>query len=895
MLAIDGATGGTLSTKIFMPQNISVPLLASALVALALGSPAGAQQDTTKAEVMAGAAQSAAGVRAQIRSSGMSPQQIRERLRAKGLNESILDEYISGAAGGQGAASLAPSRDVLAAITVLGQADQKEQDAATRRPVEGSRAATPTSIDGLEVFGMNVFKRSTNQFEPNLAGPVDQNYRLGPLDVLAIITSGQVEVAHSLEVTRGGYVVVPQVGQVYVANLTLGQATTAIVNGLRRVYEGAGTAPGSPTRVSLNVARLRTNQIFVIGEVDTPGSFQVSAAGTALSALYAAGGPTVNGSMRKVEIRRGGAVVDTFDMYDYLLRGDASHDARLDNGDVVFVPPNPTHVAITGEVMRPAWYELKNGETLADLVATAGSYRPTASRTRLEISRFLPPAERTPSRERVQFDVKGPELAQGTAPRTALRDGDRVNVLAITSPLRDVVSVSGNVWAPGQLGLEPGMRLSEALRTAGGLKPGSYLDEVVITRTLPDKSLQLIRAQLMDSLGSSNPDIALQDADSIRVYAREEFRPARFVTIGGAVNKGIAIPFSEGMTLRQAILAAGGLRESAYLPEVEVMRLPVDRSNGALGQVIRVPLDSSYLFEIGPDGEYLGPPGIPARTSKAEEVALKPYDRVNVLEQTGFSLGGSIVLGGEIRFPGVYGITSRDERLSDVIARAGGLTPLAHPDGAVFRRSISPSDSANRAKLLSRVSLDRAYAISIDQLSTTSRTSGAPVQAASDVVAAQESLRATLYAGEEQTDRIAIDLSGILRQRAHGDNFIVQDGDKLTIPQINPIVTVRGFVNSPSVLPWREGATLSDYVAGAGGVTTNGDLRKTFVQQPNGRVEQVRIRRLRPDGEPIPRPGAVIVVAPEETRRSFKFPTQAVLTGLATLATTILAIVSLSK
>ena len=855
-------------------------------------------QDSTKAEVAALQMQSAQSVRDRIRSSGMTPTQIRDRLRERGLSPTILDAYMGQAAGGAGNPDLAPGREILAAVAVLGEAQQREMDASTRPPMAGGTVLTPLTIDGLEVFGMRVFARGTNEFEPNVAGPVDANYRLGPLDIVTVIATGQVELAHSLEVTRNGFIVIPQVGQVYVANLTLAEATEVILRQMRRSYEGAGTSASSSTRVSVNVARLRSNQVFIIGDVVTPGSYQVSAAGTALTALYAAGGPTINGSMRRVEVRRGGVTVTTFDMYDYLLRGDASKDVRLQNGDVVFVPSNPKRVAIAGEITRPAWYELKPGETLADLVALAGGYTPTAARRRLEVSRILPPAERTNGRERVAFDVQGPELEQGTAPRTPLAAGDRVTVLGITSPVRDVITVAGNVWAPGTVGLRAGMRLSDVLKKAGGIRADTYLDQVEISRRLPDQRVISLHSRFLDTLGTLSPDLEVQDGDVVRIYAISDFRPARTVTIGGAVNAGVTIPFTEGLTLRQALLAAGGLKESAYLPEVEIARIPATRGSGEMATVFRVPLDSSYIFERGPDGKYLGAPGIPASGQAGPDVLLKPYDQVNVLEQPEWGLGGSILLGGEVRFPGYYAIKNRGERLTDVIARAGGVTTRAYPEAGVLRRLVSNMDQAERARLLQRVEMDRNYAMAVEGVIAAGRAS--QVAAGAGGVSAalsgeQSALRAALAAGDSGSDRVAIDLPGVLRSASHPDNLIVRPGDQLFIPVINPTVTVRGFVNSPVTLPYRAGATLADYIASAGGVTQNADIRHAFVQQPSGRVETYHQYRLRPDRMPVPGPGAVIVVPPKEVKVPGTSSWANVVAALGTFATAAAAIISLTR
>ena len=285
---------------------------------------------------------------------------------------------------------------------------------------------------------------------------MDEHYRLGPGDVLVLTLTGDVELAHSLEVTREGFVVIPQVGQLHVANLTLGQLDALLATRLSRAFGSVGKGPGTGTRYSVSVSRLHLNQVFVVGEATMPGSYQVSSAGTALSALYAAGGPSSNGSMRRVEVRRAGRTVDVLDVYDYLLRGDASHDVRLKTGDIVFVPVHGPRVRVVGEVARPGTYEL----------------RAEAAQRRVMVERILPPGQRAPEgRDRVVIDVSADRLVALDGGAFRAEAGDVVRVFPVTDAVRDRIAVTGSVWAPGPQGFKPGMRLSDALRNAGGVRP----------------------------------------------------------------------------------------------------------------------------------------------------------------------------------------------------------------------------------------------------------------------------------------------------------------------------------------------------------------------------------------------------------------------------------------
>ncbi|HEX7938390.1 MAG TPA: SLBB domain-containing protein, partial [Gemmatimonadaceae bacterium] len=464
----------------------------------------------------------AAKVRAKISASGMSADQIRARLKAAGYDQNLLDAYLGTDTTAAGAA--APSDSVMNAVTQLGLVDTQEQDSLSRinaaaragKDVSPTLAATPreSAAPRSRIFGIDVFRRSTSQFEPDLAGPVDASYKLGPRDVMALILTGGVENSYSLEVTREGFVVIPQVGQVYVANLTLEQATDVLFRRLRSVYSGLGKEPGASTKMYVTVARLRANQVFVVGDVQIPGSYQLSSAGTMMTALYAAGGPTDNGNLRAVQLRRNNKVVSTLDVYSYLTSGDASKDARLETGDVLFVPVHGARVEISGAVIRPAIYELGPSETLRDLIRLAGGFSADASRQRVLVRRIVPPAQRTEAgRDRTVLDVASDDLRTNGAPTFPMADGDSVAVFSIADKVRNNVSVTGDVWIEGNQGFVPGMKLSDAIKQAGGVKPD--VKSVQISRLQTDQTRRELRAEFRDSLGTLVSDVPLQEDDSV--------------------------------------------------------------------------------------------------------------------------------------------------------------------------------------------------------------------------------------------------------------------------------------------------------------------------------------------------------------------------------------------
>jgi polysaccharide export outer membrane protein len=769
-------------------------------------------------------------LRERIMSSGMTPEQIRARLRAEGYPENLLDAYLTNPTATSGAEP--SSADVLSAMNALGIADSSElgglggseveQIQPGRVPVpfscdtlrvEGDnvvrlevdpRCGAPApatapryAADGSTLFGLDVFRRGTSQFEPNLAGPVDPSYRLGAGDRLVLILTGDVELAHQLNVTREGFVVVPQVGQIYVANLTLEQLEDVLYTRLGRVYSGVRRGPGATTRFSVSVSRLRSNQVYVLGDVTNPGAYRISSAATVLTALYAAGGPTENGTLRGVEVRRaGGRVASVLDVYDYLLRGDASRDVRLETSDVIFVPVHGPRVRVVGEVVRPATYELKPGEQLADVLRAAGGLTEAAAQRRVQVERIVPASQRTGSgHERVVIDITGESFAEGSTPPFAMQPGDVVRVFPISMRVRNRVTVLGNVWVPGAQGYKSGMKLSDALHSAGGLKPDAYLGQVLVTRLRPDATPEQLRARLRDMTGAVVGDIPLQEDDEIRVFSTTEFRPARYVAITGAVRKSGRYPYREGMTLRDLVLLAGGLEESAFLGEAEIARLPQDRTDGVLARTIRTPLDSSYLFERTLDGQYVTSLELPLSTASAAEPELQPYDNVLILRQPNWSLQRTVYLGGEVRFPGRYALLTKNEKLTDLIARAGGLTSEAYAEGVFFFR------------------------------------------------------------GQNRLGRIGIDLPGALKNKRSRDNLLLLDGDSVTIPAYSAIVNVRGAVNSPVAVAYVPGQDIDYYISAAGGPSRRADTKRSYVTQPSGKVESRRVLLM-----PKPRAGSVVVV-----------------------------------
>jgi protein involved in polysaccharide export with SLBB domain len=636
-----------------------------------------------------------------------------------------------------------------------------------------------------------------------------------------------------LEVTREGFVVIPQVGQLHVANLTMGQLEDQLYARLGKVYSGVRRTPNARTKFQVSLAKLRKIQVYVAGDVVRPGAYQVSAAGTALNALYAAGGPTANGSFRRIDIRRGGKLVDSVDVYDYLTQGINPTAARLRSGDVVFVPVHGGVAKVAGKVKRPAIYEMRPNETLHDLVGFAGGFDATAYQARVTIHRVLPAASRgSGGRARVVIAVGADQFLNGEAPAVPMAPGDSVTIHGVADGSRSYITVKGNVWVEGEVGHTPGMKLSDAIRLAGGPKPDVYLDRILVTRVRDDSSMVQLRSAFRDSTGAVTDDIVLDEKDEIRVFSRSTFRAERYVAVVGAVRKPGRVPYREGMTVRDAVLLADGLTPDAWLQEAEIARVADDSTPGALARTIRVPLDSSYLFDRRPGNKYSGPPGLPAPASGAPDTELEPYDNLMVMRQPGWELQRSVAITGQVRYPGRYSLKSKTDRLSDLLARAGGLTPEAYAEGVQFYRSYTGGRPTGGDPLSPVLAGSRSYL-----------TAGG-----------RDSVRRSV------TERVGIDLSKVIDDPDFQDNVLLVGGDSIHIPEFDPIIMVRGAVNSPGAVAYEPGKNLDWYVDRAGGYTQTGDQGRAYVTQPNGEREGVKRKVVFSDRVPRPKPGAMIYV-----------------------------------
>ncbi|MFQ5600057.1 MAG: SLBB domain-containing protein [Candidatus Krumholzibacteriia bacterium] len=740
----------------------------------------------------------------------LSDPRVRERLRAAGINPADLEMLLEGrqeAVPGPG-----------------GPTEVDASQSALFPPVTLPPAMAPTNMDSVQApvapdeeerganhFGYNIFTMSPKTFEPLAFGPVSPDYLIGPGDEIIITVWGAQELNAKVTVNREGYILLPDLGQVLVNSFTLGGLKNHVEKRLARIYSGIRSDGQGRTFVDVSLGKLRSIQVFVLGDVVQPGGYTMSATSTVMNALYYAGGPTLQGSMRNVRVLRSNRLLRKIDLYDYVANGDRSQDARLENGDVVFVPPVGTRVTLEGEVRHPAIYELSEGEKLEDLLKLAGGLESTAYLPRVQIERVIPFEQRSPmlQEDRKIIDLSMSEEHPGRG--VTLYDGDIVRIFRVGDILRNTVELTGTaVYKPGTYEHRRGMTVADLIETAGGLLGDAYLGWGHLVRTRADKTREL-RSFNLDAALARDPvaNLQLHELDEVQVFSVWDIRDKEYVSIEGLVRKPGRYELPEGMTITDLIVRAGGLKESAYRVHAEVARInPEAISDGKTAELIQVAM-----------GDELG------EASLAAEFELRKNDIVFIREIPNWSLQENVWITGEVKFPGKYSLTSKMERLSSLIERAGGLDPTAYLRGANFMRK------------------------------------------------------------KDDTGRMAIDFEEALKRRRRGYSkydLVMAAGDSIHIPREPKIVKVTGQVGFPSSVLWEKGRSLDYYIEQAGGTLESADKGKIRVVMANGRVQ-------RPGwfSSPEPDAGATIIVPtkPEQRdRQTLKNVAQivSILSGAAT-------------
>lgn len=669
--------------------------------------------------------------------------------------------------------------------------------------------------DALEPFGYLTFKgRAVASFQPATDMPVPQDYVVGPGDVVSVQLFGNVNAQYELSVNRDGAINFPEIGPIAVAGLEFSE--------MKEVLEARVAEQMIGVRTSITMGELRSIRVFVLGDVNRPGSYSVSSLSTVTNAMFLAGGVAPGGTLRDVQIKRSGRLVKRIDGYDLMLRGDTSNDIRLQPGDVIFVPPVGPQVGVAGEVKRPAVYELNGERTVGQLIELAGGAMPTAFEGQARLERIDEDAERTV----LTLDLRDPADRS-----TDVRDGDVIYVDPILDRLEGSVRLSGHVYRSGAYEWRPGMRLSELIPSLAQLRPQADRHYVLVRREeVPGGPIKILSADLEHALAQPGgvEDLLLQERDEVFVFDMEKGRarqvqpildqlelqatfeePRREVIVGGQVRAPGKYPLEEGMRVSDLLRAGAGLNESAYSLTAELTRyhLGPDRRR------------SSTLMQIELADVLAGDP--------AADMELAAYDVLNIQETPLWREQWSVEIRGEVNFPGRYAI-SHGETLLSLLERAGGLTEFAFPDGSVFlRESLREREREQLNRLADRIESDLATLAF-----QAARFENANLGQSMGV---GQSLLSQLR-DSEPTGRLVIDLPALVQQSNTDLDLVLKDRDVLIIPSATQEVTVLGEVQYSTSHFVREGLQRDDYISLSGGTTVNADKKRIYVVKANGAV-----------------------------------------------------------
>ncbi len=642
------------------------------------------------------------------------------------------------------------------------------------------------SGSGRKIYGHQVFNSQSLTFEPseNLATP--QNYRLGPGDEVVIDIWGTSEDHMRHTISPEGSIMISQIGPVYLNGLTIKDANQHIKSAFSRKYAGMNDAE---TDIQVTLGQVRTIQVDILGEVATPGTFRMSPFSSVFHALYRAGGINDIGSLRNIQVLRNGKKVAGVDIYDYLFKGKTSGNIRLQEGDVIIVPPYEQLVNIDGNVKRPMYYEIKPDETVKSLLDYAGGFTGDAYGGMVRLSRQS-------GTENELYNIDRGEFAT-----YRLQDGDIITVGTILDRYANRVELKGAVYRPGMFAIGDGLKtVRDLIDKADGVTEDAYTDRVLLYREGPEKQLEVVALDLKDILRGAAPDITLKRNDMLVISSVNELEERGDVYIGGQVARPGAYPYAANSTVEDLIFQAGGLLEGASTARVDISRRIVDPSateaTNQLAQEFTVSIENGLAV------------------GKGKGFRLKPYDRVEVRRSPGYAPQETVAIDGEVLFAGTYTLRKRNERLSEFVTRAGGLIDGAYIKGAHLSRRLSESELAARKEALRLA------------MSNNSENMG-------DSIAIDKIDLSNMY-------NVGINLEKALANPGSDYDLVLMPGDSLYVPEKQSTVKISGDVMFPNAVIYEPGKKLSHYINQAGGYGQRAKKGKAFIVYMNGTVARAK-------------------------------------------------------
>lgn len=648
----------------------------------------------------------------------------------------------------------------------------------------GKSPPLQTFQNDTSIFGSELFTSNSLVFEPNLRIPAPAGYVLGPDDELIISVYGYSEKKYNLTVNESGEIYIPNVGPIYLNGLSIEEASQKIKSKLAStIYRAINTGK---TNVVVTLGKIRSIRVTVIGQAKKPGTYTVSSLTTLYNILYLCGGPTSMGSYRDIEIIRGNQLKTKADLYDFLVDGNQKDNIILHEGDVIRIPYYKNRVTISGNVKREGKFEMLDNQTFRDLLKYSGGFTDNAFKGSVTVIR-------TTDLEKKIIDLNASQYNN-----FQINGSDKFIVRKLQDEFANRVIISGSVLRPGPYQLTSGLTIDSLIQRAGGFKRDAYTQRISIFRSLENKMPAMVSVNL-DSLSKSNENILLVKDDSISVHSIFEFQDSNYITVEGNVRKSGNLLWRENLSLRDVLLASGGISESGDSSNIEITRR-IKNANVDIANH-----NESKIFNID----------LSTRDEKAEDVILEPYDIVIVKTLPGFSTQRTVLILGDVKSPGRYGLQKSGDRIDDIIKRVGGFKASADSSSITIRRSVKSNlTTTERERLFQRI-----LNINPDSLSLHPR------------------VRDEIY---KSYDLISADLTNALANPKSAENLILEDGDVLTISRSSNLVKISGEVYNPTIIPYKENKNLKYYVQQAGNFTPYARKTGSLVIYSDGKAASVK-------------------------------------------------------
>lgn len=702
-------------------------------------------------------------------------------------------------------------------------------------------------FEGLKpkIFGADLFKNGEITFEPNLRMATPKGYIIGPDDELLIDITGDNEQDYKLKVSPDGTIRLQYVGLISVAGLSIEQATAKIRTAMSATYPALRSGR---TNVAVNLGNIRSIKVVLTGAIVKPGTYTLPSLATVFNALYASGGPNENGSFRNIQVIRNNKIITTIDVYDFLLNGIQKGNIRLQDQDVIHVPVYQTRVEIIGEIKRFALFEVVKGESLKNVLDFAGGFSNQAYTGKIKVLQNT-------DKERRITDVEAMDYANYQP-----NNGDKFIVESILDRFENRVQIIGAVFRPGQYELDKGLTLKGLIKKADGLTEDAFLYRGYISRLNTDNTPALLSFDVAKIMSGETTDIPLKREDKVTISSLFDMRDEYKVSIQGEVRSPGDFDYAKAMHLEDLVQMAGGFKEGATPTRIEISRrIKNSDANSASARTAEI-----FVVNVDKDLRLLN-----------QQFILEPFDIVSVRNAEGYTVQKQVKLEGEVLYPGTYTINRKDERISDVVKRAGGLTNSAYAEGASLKRpGAEKTNPASKNAINNKEEEDKKL-LNLKRVQQTG---------------VKDTLSAELEQKLLQSDLVGIDLQDILKKPYAAYDLILEDGDIIRVPKMLQTVKVTGEVLNPNGIVFRPGKGLKQYINGAGGFTANALKRNVYVKYANGSAEAVK-KFLFFRSYPKIKPGSEILVP----KRAAKEPlsTQgwiAVSTAVASLAAIVITL-----